>query len=373
MNYSKELKNLKNIGLYRDFNTIESPQERVVKIQNKNYLNFSSNNYLNLANNKEIKNALIKGIKKYGAGAGASRFISGNLEPYNLLENSIAKLKGEEACIVFNTGYMANLGILSALADKDDVIFTDRINHASIIDAIKLCGAKMVVYKHCDIKDLNKKLQKYKADKRIIITDSVFSMDGDIAPLTEINKLAKKYKAMLIVDEAHSFGVFGKNGAGLTEQLNLQGEIDIVMGTLSKAAGLFGGYICGKQDLIDYIRNKARSLIYTTALPPCIVYAGITALDIIKKEKQTRDTLWNNINYFKEKTELKIDSQIIPILVGDNKKVLKISKTLKENLIYLPAIRFPTVKKGTERLRISLMASHTKKDIDLLIKVLKFH
>ncbi len=363
---TQQLNNLKSSGLYRSLQSIDSPQQKIVKINGKEYLNFSSNNYLGLANNADIKQAIINGMEQYGVGSGASRFISGNMAPYAVLEKKISELKQEEDSIVFNTGYMANLGIITSLAAKDDIVFIDRLNHASIIDAVRLSGAKVCVYKHLDLDDLEVKIKKYKAKNSFIITDTVFSMDGDIAPLKELVYLAKKYEIFLIVDEAHSFGVFGKNGAGLTEEYCLQGQVDLVMGTFSKAAGLIGGYVSGKKDIIDLIRNKSRPLIYTTALPPGIVCGIIKSVELIKNAKDKRKKLWENIKYFKNS-----DSQIISIIIGDNEKVLQVSKRLREHGLFVPAIRYPTVKKGTERLRISLTAEHDKEDIDKFITPLQ--
>ncbi|MBU0650379.1 8-amino-7-oxononanoate synthase, partial [bacterium] len=366
-NYLIEKLNLIKIeGRYREFVDIDSPQDRFVNIDGKKYLNFSSNNYLGLANDSRIKEALIKGINKYGAGSGASRFISGNLLPYKELEEKISALKKCEDAIVFGSGYTANIGIISCLADKDTAVFVDRLNHASIIDGVRMSGAKMVIYNHVDIEDLHCKLDRYKKVKNIIITDAVFSMDGDLAPLKEIYNIAVKNNCLLIVDEAHGLGVFGKKGLGLTEHYGLCGKDNlIVMGTLSKSAGLLGGYVTGQKDIIDYIRNTARPLIYSTALPPSIVFAALKAFDIITQDFKLREKLWDNIKYFKAK------SQIIPVVIGDNDKTLEISSKLREAGILLPAIRFPTVKKGSERLRVSLSALHEKKDIDVLVKFLQ--
>ncbi len=268
---SKELQELRDKGLYRNLRTITGPQEPRVIIEGREYLLFSSNNYLGLANHPRLKKASQEAIERYGVGAGASRLISGTMELHTRLEERIARFKGRESAILFSSGYLANLGVITSLVGRDDVVIVDRLNHASIIDAARLSLAKLLVYSHRDMSKLEGVLERCQVYKRrLIVTDSIFSMDGDLAPLPEIVSLAKKYGAFVMIDEAHATGVLGEKGRGAEEHFGLEGKIDIVMGTLSKAIGSLGGFVTGSQKLIEYLKNRARSFIYTTALPPGI-------------------------------------------------------------------------------------------------------
>ncbi|MBU0580633.1 MAG: 8-amino-7-oxononanoate synthase, partial [Candidatus Margulisbacteria bacterium] len=267
-----ELNKLEKDFLFRELNIVETSADRVIKINGKEYLNFSSNNYLGLANHPEVIKAVQGGSKEWGVGAGASRLISGNMNVHEELEKELAKFKGTEACLLFPTGYAANLGVITSLVGKEDVLIIDRLNHASIIDACKLSEAKLLIYPHKDVVKLKEILEKQrkKYKKVLIVTDSLFSMDGDVAPLPEIVALAKKYEAMTMIDEAHATGVMGSDGKGVAEKFHLEKEIDVIMGTLSKAFGLQGGFVCGSEKLRKYLINKARSFIYTTGLAPMI-------------------------------------------------------------------------------------------------------
>ena len=373
----KELFELRKNDLYRDFRTIESAQGRKVIIHGKELLCFCSNDYLGLATDPRVIEEFVKTADEYGIGAGGSRLISGNMEPHNRLEAELAVFKRTEKSIVFPTGYMANLGTISALTGPDDAVLIDRLNHASIIDGARLSGAKILVYKHCDMESLRDTLElarQYR--RRLIITDTVFSMDGDIPHLPDIISLAKRYDAITMIDEAHGTGVFGATGRGVAEHFGVEGEIDIVMGTLSKAVGCLGGYVCGSKHLIDYIRNRARSFIYTTALPPAICAAAVKALEIIDSEPERRDMLWQNISYFRSQIdETKHDmmnscSQIIPLLIGEAGAAVEKARQLYKNGFLVSAIRPPAVPKEQARLRISIMSSHTKEDIEQLIRAL---
>lgn len=374
----KQLKIIKNKGLYRELKKVNSPQSRVIDLDGKKIINFSSNNYLGLT----LSNLIIKSIKetaeKWGTGAGASRLISGNLSLYQKLEEKLAEFKARQSALVYPTGFMANTGIISALTTDKDALIIDRLNHASIIDGTKLSGARRFVYKHCDMNSLEKALKRCaKYDKRVVITDTVFSMDGDIAPLDDITGLCNKYHASLIVDEAHAFGVFGKHGQGIMNEMNLENKALIDMGTFSKSAASLGGYVCTDSIIREYLINTSRSLIYTTGLPPHVISANIAAVDEIINADEKRKHLIEISNYLRsflnnlgfETADSK--TQIIPVIMKGNDIVIKLQKHLYDKYIYAPAIRFPTVPKGSARIRVSLTAEHTKDDINKLISALK--
>ncbi len=374
---SGELERIEKSGLYRELNIVESAQGTHLEIKGKTYLSFCSNNYLGLANNPLVIKAVKDAVGKYGWGAGASRLVSGNMRLHEVLEGEISKFKGKEASIVFPTGYMANIGTISSLVSKGDLVICDKLNHASIIDGCRLSGAGFRVYPHCDMKKLENILKKAtQYSRKLIVTDTVFSMDGDIAPLPDIVRIAHKYKAMVMADEAHGTGVFGKRGGGVVEHFNLSKKIDIVMGTLSKAVGSLGGYVSGDADLINFLRNKARPFMYTTALPPAVCAASIAGIKLIRKNPSLRKSLWNNVRYLKEKLDLlnfnliPSDSPIIPILIGDAKKAVDVSKLLYKKGILIPAIRPPTVPARSSRLRMTVMSTHTRKDLERLLEVL---
>ena len=374
---SDELKKIKRAGLYRELNIVEGSQGTHIEIKGKTYLSFCSNNYLGLANNPLVIKAVKDAVEKYGWGTGASRLVSGNMRMHKALEGEISRFKEKEASIVFLTGYMANIGTISSLVSKGDLVICDKLNHASIIDGCRLSGADFRVYPHCDMEKLENILKKStKYPHKLIVTDTVFSMDGDIAPLPDIVRIAHKYKAMVMVDEAHGTGVFGKKGRGVVEHFNLSKKVSIVMGTLSKAVGSLGGYVSGDADLINFLRNKARPFMYTTALPPAVCAASITGIKLIRKNPSLRKSLWNNVRYLKEKLDLlnlnviPSESPIIPILIGDAKKAVDVSKILYKNGILIPAIRPPTVPARSSRLRMTVMSTHTKKDLEKLLDVL---
>lgn len=377
MNYiTDKLTEIKNKGLYRELRYIATAQSPRVKIEGKDFILLGSNNYLGLCDDSRLKKAAIDAINKYGVGSGGSRLTTGSYDLHKELEKKISSFKGTEASLVFNTGYMANVGIISALCDDSWVIFSDRLNHASIIDGYRLSGAKLIRYKHCDMNDLLNKINKYKGSNNLIVTDGVFSMDGDIAPLPDIIKIAKQYNIMTMVDDAHATGILGKNGSGTASYFGLDNEIDIVMGTLSKAVASEGGFVAGKKDLINYLINSARSFIYSTALSPSTIAVSIKALEIIEKDEERRVKLLKTSNWFQN--ELKIagfnvmetKTPIIPILIGEADKAVEFSKTLLSQGVYVPAIRPPSVPQGTSRLRISLMATHSKEDLEeALVKI----
>ncbi|MCM8770249.1 MAG: 8-amino-7-oxononanoate synthase [Candidatus Omnitrophica bacterium] len=374
----EELDILESKGLRRKLSLLESVQAEEIIIEGKNCLNLCSNNYLGLASEPRLKAAAIEAIKNYGLGSGASRLVCGNHRLYKELEEKIAEFKETPSSLVFNSGYAANLGIISVLVDEKDIVFSDKLNHASIIDGILLSRAKFRRYPHKDIEALEAMLKDSgNFRRRLIVTDTVFSMDGDIAPLTEIVELARKYNAKVMVDEAHATGVFGKSGRGIVEHFNLKNEIFIQMGTLSKAIGCLGAYVCAGKDTIDYLINKARSLIYTTALPPAILAASIKAVEIIQQEPERRKVLFENAEFFRSNLRrfglntLDSQSPIIPVVVGRVDLAVEFSKRLFNEGIFCPAIRPPTVPKGDARLRMTVMATHKKEHLEFALEKIK--
>ena len=372
-----ELKSLREQALMREYRTIESAQGPYIQIEGKSYLSFCSNNYLGLADHPRIKQAAIAAINQYGWGTGASRLVAGNMILHQELEKKIADFKGTEAALLFPTGYMANVGALCALVGREDIVIGDKLNHASIIDGCRQSGATFRVYPHNNVSQLESLLQKSSTyRRRMVVADSVFSMDGDTAPLPEIVEIAQKYDAILMIDDAHATGVFGGHGKGMIEHYGLEGRIDIIMGSLSKAIGSIGGFIAGSKRLIDFLKNKARSFIYTTALPPAACAASLAGLRLIQEDTSLIDKLWENVRYLKSQlsefiSNISAESPIIPIIIGSAEDALNVSIRLYENGILIPAIRPPTVPLGTSRLRISLMATHSEDDIDKLVNTLK--
>ncbi|MDD5292120.1 MAG: 8-amino-7-oxononanoate synthase [Candidatus Omnitrophica bacterium] len=376
LDFRKELLDLQEKGLRRSLRVMESPSDSWIVIDGKKVLNLSSNNYLGLANDQRIKDAAIKAVEKYGCGSGASRLVCGNMKLHNELENKLAQFKSVEACLVFNSGYNANVGIISALVDRGDIVFCDRLNHASIIDGIILSRAELKRYPHKDISSLESLLKKSKGSaKKLIITDSVFSMDGDIAPLADLISLARKYNCLLMIDEAHATGVLGENGRGALEHLGLEDAKEnlVQMGTLSKAIGGFGAYVCGTKYLIEYLINKSRAFIYTTSLPPAVIAADIKALEIAQGGKELRIKLRGNIGFFKGRLKslgfdvIAEETPIIPLIIKDSKLTMEFSKRLFDEGVFAQGIRPPTVARGSARLRVTLMATHKKDDLEFAL------
>ncbi len=374
----KSLLDLEQNGHRRRMRLVEGPQGREIVLEGRKVLNFCSNDYLGLAADVRLRQAAVAGMKTQGFGAGASRLVCGNMAAHHQLEEKLARFKGTESAISFSSGYMANVGILSSLFGRDDVIFSDRLNHASIVDGILLSQAKLRRFAHRDLTALEEMLKSAPArGKKLIVTDSVFSMDGDLAPLSEIVALAKKYDCWTMVDEAHGLGVFGREGKGAVEHFGLEGKIDIQMGTFSKAVGSFGAYACGSKDLVDFFINEARSLIYTTGLPPSVAAASLKGIEIIESEPERRKQLWDNTRYVLSALQemgfdtLVTESPIIPIVVKDADLAVRFSRELLEKGIFVSAIRPPTVPQGTSRLRLTVTAAHTRRDIDGLLQQLE--
>lgn len=373
----KSLQEMKTKGLYRELRYLEAAQGPRTVIDGKDVLLLSSNNYLGLCNDERLKRAAMNAIEKYGVGSGGSRLITGSYDIHRELENKIAHFKRTEACIVFNTGYMANLGTITSLADKNWVIFSDSLNHASIVDGCRLSGARTVIYKHRDLEDLQKKVAEYKGRSGLIVTDGVFSMNGDIAPLPEIVAIARQHGLLVMVDDAHATGVLGPNGGGTSDYFHLKGDVDIQMGTLSKALASEGGYVAGKQYLIDYLRNKARSFIFSTALAPHTIGVSLNALNIVMNEPEPRRTLLASSLWFQARLRsagfhvMETKTPIIPVMIGEAGMAVQFSRRLMEEGIHVPAIRPPTVPAGTSRLRITLMATHTREDLEFALQKIK--
>ncbi|SFD63244.1 8-amino-7-oxononanoate synthase [Paenibacillus catalpae] len=368
----KELKTLAEASLersLREHGTV-SGLPGYTKRGGRTLLNLSSNNYLGLAEHPAIIEAMRETLLSEGVGAGASRLVTGNRSPYVQLEQSLADWQGCEAALVIANGYMANTGVIGALVRRGDVVFSDRLNHASIVDGVVLSRAENVRYRHNDMDHLRSLLNKYRDHRRkLIVTDAVFSMDGDQACLRELVALKREYGAMLMVDEAHSGGIYGRRGEGLCHELGLQDEVDIHMGTFSKSFGVYGAYICGSRSLIRWLVNKARPLIYSTALPPALV-AGISkALEVVIADHWRRERLSEASRSFRSSLRAAGfiigagDSPIVPLIVGDNETVLRFSGALEENGLAAVAIRPPTVPDGTARIRFSLSAVHSVKEL----------
>ena len=377
-NFQKEIASLSERHLARTLVPIDPVRSTMMKQDERIFLHFSSNNYLGLTDHPALKSAAISAVQKWGVGGGSSRLVSGNFRLYLELEKCIAKLKGTESALVFSSGYTANIGSIGALVQKNDLIFADRLCHASLIDGARLSGATLRIYHHKDTEQLARLLRKKKGkEKTLIITDGVFSMDGDIAPLPEILRLAEAYSALVYLDDAHATGVLGPNGRGTCDHFGLSNSRIIQMGTLSKAVGSLGGFVASDQPLIEYFINKARPFIYTTALPPPVLAASMAALNLIAREPDLRKHLWHNTNQVRQQLNrvgfntCGSETPIIPILIGKTETAVSFSQKLLDAGIYIPAIRPPTVPDGTSRLRISLTASHTNEQIQFLLVTLE--
>jgi len=366
---------LKRRGLYRYLRLISGRQTTVVTMEGKEVVLLSSNNYLDLANHPEVKRAAAEALESYGCGAGASRLISGTMELHARLEAKLAEFEGTEAALVFGSGYHANTGVIPALMGPGDIIFSDELNHASIIDGCRLARADTQVFRHRDTGHLEELLASAPTPgQRLIVTDSVFSMDGDVARLPEIAALARRYRAWVMVDEAHATGVFGPNGAGVVEETGLQGRIEIQMGTLGKALGSFGAYVAGSRVLIDWLINRARSFIYSTALPPPLLAAALAALHIVKNEPERRRRLWNNAAFLRQGLSGlgyrlgESESPILPVLIGDEEKTMALCAALLKHGVFAHGIRPPTVPEGTARLRVTPTATHTDEELERALR-----
>jgi 8-amino-7-oxononanoate synthase len=366
-----ELEALRSAGLYRELRRVEDEQGPILLIGGREVINFSSNNYLGIANHPALAEAAKQAIDRYGCGSGASRLISGNMSLHEELETRLAQFKGTDAALVFNSGFQANTGIIATLAGEGDVILSDQLNHASIIDGCRLARAQTVVYAHSDLDQLEAKLKTTRhARRRLLVTESIFSMDGDEAPLTDIVELAERYDAIVMVDEAHATGVFGGTGAGVVSKHGLGDRVFVQMGTLGKALGGFGAYVAGSRALRELLINRCRSFIFTTALPPAIMAMAIAAIELIAREPERRERLWENCRLLSDGLkrlgfELNdLQSPILPVILGDTQTCMQFSQNLLEHGVFVQGIRPPTVPPGTSRLRITVMATHERRHIE---------
>ena len=367
----KEIK--KNNQLRKVYDIYRKPKNKIT-IKDKSFVSFSCNDYLSLSLNKSVINAAKTATSKFGVGAGASRLVTGNSTLYSLLEEKIKNFKKTEACCIFGSGFLANVGVISSLMNKKDLIVLDEFSHASTFLGAKLSGSRVLKYQHNNVEDLDKLLNKHrdKYSKCLILTEGVFSMDGDISPQDKISVIKKKYSASFMVDDAHGLGVIGDGTGSNSIFKKNKTDIDIYLGTLSKAEGAYGGFICGKKNLINFIINRCRSLIYTTGLPPSVLASCIKSLSIIKNNKNLTKKPLINATFFCKMLDLqKPDSPIVPIIIGEEKKTLSLSKYLYKHGFIVGAIRPPTVPKNTSRLRIAFNSSHTKKQIKDLAVLIK--
>src|SRR3989344_172513 len=375
------LDNLKGQELFINIRTIDSPVGAEIIVDGKRVLNFCSNNYLGLADNPTLKSAAKRAIDKYGVGPTAVRTIAGTTTLHLELEKALAKFKKTEDVITFQSGFNANIATIPALVGESDIIFSDELNHASIIDACRLSKALVIRYNHCDPKDLEKKIlskgQSISVRKKLVVTDGVFSMEGDIVPLPQLVKIAEKYDCMTMVDDAHGEGVLGKNGRGVVDHFGLHGKVDIEVGTMSKALGVIGGYVAGKKLVIDWLRQRARSFLFSSAMTPADVSACLAGVLLLKRSDKLVKKLWENTKYFKSEMEKtgfnlgKSQTPIVPIMLGEAKFAKEFSKLLFDEGIFAAAIGYPTVPHTKARIRVMLSAVHTKKNLDETIDTFK--
>ncbi len=375
-NLKDKLSQLKSDGLHRSLKTRFGAQNTVIEVHSKKLLNFSSNDYLGLASHPTLTQASIKATQEFGTGTGASRLITGSQQLHHELEEEIASFKRTEKALLFNSGYHANLGLIQAL--EPTVVFSDELNHASLIDGCKLSKAKILVYKHNDMNHLESLLKENPGG--LIVTDTVFSMDGDVCPLHQIMQLAERYDATVFVDEAHATGVFGKTGRGVVEEAGIDPKHPqlIQMGTLGKALGSFGAYVAGSSDLIDWLINRARTFIFTTSLPPGVVAASLAAIRLIRNDTSLKDQLWKNTLFFAEgmkcfegAQQRTTTSPIIPLMIGDANETMALSQSFFDQGIWAQGIRPPTVAEGSSRIRFTIMATHTQEQLQTCLNVVK--
>ena len=376
--YQQELRQLKEKNLYRKLRVLKDHDGTRATFEGRDLLLFCGNDYLGLSRHPRVVRTAQKALKKYGVGAGSARLISGSLDAHEKLEQAIARFKNKESALVFATGFLANLSILTTFAGEGDVIIMDKLCHASIIDGARLSNAELRVFPHKNYKKCEEILRKSRsARRRILVTETVFSMDGDQADLKALVRLKEKYDALLVVDDAHGTGVLGMHGRGATEEGRLAGRIDVIMGTLSKAIGGLGGFVAADKVLIDALVNFARPFIFATELPPVLCESAREALCVIEEEPALRKRLWENIWEVYEGLKglglsiAKPESAILPVILGDERKAIEAFQTLLDQGLFIPAVRYPTVPKGKARLRITISAAHKKNDIKKLIEAFK--
>jgi len=380
---TEQLNDLKQRGTYFKLRILEDEQGPVCTYDGKHVINLASNNYLGLCDHPKLREAAIAATEKYGVGSGAVRTIAGTMRIHMELEEKIAAFKGVEACVVFQSGFTANAGTVSSILGKEDFILSDELNHASIIDGARLSRAKIKVFRHKDVVHAEELLKEIQSEpgRKLLITDGVFSMDGDVGPVDKLCDLADKYGAIMMVDDAHASGVLGRNGRGSVDHFHCTQRVDVQVGTLSKAIGALGGYVCGSRDLIDYLYHRARPFLFSTSHPPSVAATCIAAFDLLESEPERIERLWNNTRYFKQQlTEAGFDvggrttpaseTPITPILIGDGRKTMEFSKALFDAGVMATGIAFPTVPEGKARIRTIMTSEHTREQIDQALDTL---
>lgn len=370
-----EIQRLKDEHLYQELVTVHGPQDTGITLDGKKLINFSSNNYLGLCTHPRLKEAAKKAIDQYGVGAGAVRTIIGTLDLHQELERKLAEFKEYEATLVLQSGFTANNAAITSIMGDEDVIISDALNHASIIDAVRMMkNTKKLIYAHSDMSELEARLKESKSfRRRLVVTDGVFSMDGDVAKLPEIVKLCEKYNAICMVDDAHGSGVFGRHGRGTVDHFDLHGRVDIVIGTMSKAVGTMGGYVACTQAMREIMINKARPFLFSTPHPPAVVASSIASIELLKEDDSLIQKLWYNTRYFKAGMksvgfDIQSESPIVPVIAGESEKAVKLMNRLYEEGIYARAIVFPTVAMDKARVRLIITASHTQAQLDYAIE-----
>ena len=379
-----QLDELRAKGTYFRLRVLEDEQEPACTFDGKKVINLASNNYLGLTTHPKLREAALEATRKYGVGSGAVRTIAGTMKIHMELEEKIARFKNVEACVVFQSGFAANAGTVSAILGKEDFIVTDALNHASIIDGCRLSRAKILVFRHKDVAHAEEQLESVKSEsgKKLLITDGVFSMDGDIGPLPALCDLAEKHGAIMMVDDAHASGVLGRNGRGTIDHFNMHGRVDIQVGTLSKAIGALGGYVCGSRDFIDFLYHRARPFLFSTSHPPSVAASCIAAFDVLEREPERMEKLWENTRYWKKELGLlgfdiggvstpASETPITPIIIGDGKLTMEFSRELFNEGVLGTGIAFPTVPEGKARIRTIMTATHTKEQMEQALDVLK--
>jgi glycine C-acetyltransferase len=378
------LDELRQKGTYFRLRILEGGQGALSIYDGKEVINLASNNYLGLCNHPKLEEAAVQAIKDYGVGSGAVRTIAGTMRIHMELEERIARFKNVAACVVFQSGFTANAGTVSSILGKEDFILSDELNHASIIDGARLSRAKIKVFRHKDAGHCEELLQEIadQPGRKLIITDGVFSMDGDIGPVDQLCNLADKYGAIMMVDDAHASGVLGRNGRGSVDHFNCHGRVDVQVGTLSKAIGALGGYVCGSKDLIDYLYHRARPFLFSTSHPPSVAATCIAAFDLLEQEPERIERLWNNTRYFKQelgrlgfdiggKTTPASETPITPIIVGDGSATMKFSRALFDAGVMATGIAFPTVPEGKARIRTIMTSEHTRPQLDRALETIE--
>jgi glycine C-acetyltransferase len=379
-----QINELKAKGTHFNLRVLDDEQAPVCTFDGKKVINLASNNYLGLTTHPKLREAALEATRKYGVGSGAVRTIAGTMKIHMELEEKIARFKGVEACVVFQSGFAANAGTVSAVLGKEDFIISDQLNHASIIDGARLSRARILVFNHKDLAHAEEQLASVKDQpgRKLLITDGVFSMDGDIGPLPGLCDLAEKYGAIMMVDDAHASGVLGRNGRGTIDHFHQHGRVDIQVGTLSKAIGALGGYVCGTRDLIDYLYHRARPFLFSTSHPPSVAATCIAAFDVLEQEPERIENLWENTRFWKKelgllgfdiggKTTPASETPITPIIIGDGARTMEFSRELFKEGVLGTGIAFPTVPEGKARVRTIMTATHTREELQRALEVLK--